>query len=139
MRLFRLTLFLVAVFTLVALVIQHIELSKPYSDFAVDASCAVVPSARVLALNMNGQDNYSVAFYDPVEGRFLYSSELVGSGRAVVEFNHSGPYCVVVSSQAPASVAISGMGSYPSSRALSIEYLVGGTSALLFVLTGVRR
>ncbi|NJE00334.1 hypothetical protein [Thermococcus sp. JdF3] len=139
MRFIRLILFLVAAFTLVTLAVQHVELSKPYSDFAVEASCAVVPSARVLVLNMNGQGNYSVAFYDPVEGRVIYSSSLPGPGRAVVEFNHSGPYCVLVSSEAPASVAISGREGYPSSRALSIEYLVGGTSALLFALLGVRR
>ncbi|QDA30515.1 hypothetical protein FH039_01265 [Thermococcus indicus] len=139
MRLIRLILFLVAAFTLVAFAVQHAELSKPYSDFAVGTSCSVVPSARVLVLNMNGQGNYSVTFYDPVEGRVLYSSTLFGSGGAIVTLNHSGPYCVVVSSEAPASVAISGRGSYPSSRALSIEYLVGGTSALLFALLGVRR
>ncbi|GAB6136447.1 hypothetical protein [Thermococcus prieurii] len=139
MRFIRLILFLVAVFTLVALTVQHAELSKPYSDFAVGTSCAVVPSARVLVLNMNGQGNYSVTFYDPVENRVVYSSTLSGYGRKVVKFNHSGPYCVVVSSEVPASVAISGRESYPSSRALSIEYLVGGTSALLFALLGVRR
>jgi len=139
MRFIRLILFLITAFTLVALAVQHVELSKPYSDFAVGTSCSVVPSARVLVLNMNGQGNYSVTFYDPVEGRALYSSSFRNPGRAVVEFNHSGPYCVVISSEAPASVAISGRESYPSLRALSIEYLVGGTSALLFALLGVRR
>ncbi|BAD85776.1 hypothetical membrane protein [Thermococcus kodakarensis KOD1] len=138
MRFPRLILFLITAFTLVALTVQHVELSKPYSDFAVGASCTVVPSARVLVLNVNSEGHYSVTFYDPVEDRVVKST-VQDSGRTVVEFNHSGPYCVVVSAEAPTSVAISGRESYPSSKALSIEYITGGTSALLFTLLGVRR
>jgi len=137
MRLVRAFLLAVLLFTLLSFSLQERALKTPTSGVASGERGFILPSAGILRVTTNAGEgaNYSVALYDPEEGKFLLKEHPKGQLNGYLRVEHAGFYFVWVKSEvAPVILAYRMTSKYPSREVLQIKYLVGGTSAVLLAV-----
>ncbi|WP_099209962.1 hypothetical protein [Thermococcus henrietii] len=145
MRLARAFLLAIFLFTLLSFPLQERALKTPTSGVAGREHGFILPSAGILRVTTNAGKgtNYSVALYDPEEGRFLLNEHPNGQLNGYLRIRHAGFYFVWVKSEvAPVILAYRMTSKYSSRGILEIKYFVGGTSAILLavlLLKGGRR